>query len=531
MQTLSYLLGDFTPPQLQKLAGDTEISGLSSDSRSILPGSLFFAVPGVHVDGHKFIPQVIQAGAKAIVHERELEPAVINLAKDMDVILVRVAEVRRVLSRSAAAWHDFPGDSMTVIGVTGTDGKSSTVFFIHQILEAAGMASGFFSTVALQDGSNIVPNNLRQSTPEALELHEVLARFRANGKSCAVIESTSHGLSYQTQRLRDISFQGAVFTNLSHEHLEFHGSYEQYRSDKANLFRDLKPGKRPDAPIPFGIINQGDVEATYFREACPYRVFSYASALSGALPEQCSLYADEIVGNPDHCLFKLHFDPECISNGQQRLKGKAGIAIVRIPLPGTFNIENVMAAMLAVACILDCSPIDLLPYLDKLQGVKGRMVPVHAGQDFTVIIDYAHTPGAFSKVLPMFRLSTKGRLIAVFGSGGERDIEKRPMQGRLAARYCDELVLTNEDPRLEDPMSIITQIRDGALAENPSMDLHCIVDRQAAIDFACHLAKPGDTVILLGKGHEQSIFLSDGKHAWDEETAALNALAALGYQV
>jgi UDP-N-acetylmuramoyl-L-alanyl-D-glutamate--2,6-diaminopimelate ligase len=201
-----------------------------------------------------------------------------------------------------------------------------------------------------------------------------------------------------------------------------------------------------------------------------------------------------------------------------------------LPLPGSFNIENVMAALLAVSGLTGQSPLDLAALLSGLVSIKGRMTPVDQGQPFSVIVDYAHTPGAFTTVLPVFRSGTKGRLIAVFGSAGERDQEKRPMQGELAARHCDMLVLTNEDPRLEDERAIIDQIASGALAIRPDLPIYRIPDRREAIRQAFSLAGPGDTVVLLGKGHEQCIIHHDGKRPWDEETVARQILNELGWK-
>lgn len=499
-----------------------QISDISTDSRSVSQGALFFAIPGVHVDGHDFVAQVIDSGAAAIIHERELPLNVQAHALKKNVALIRVEFARIALSSVSAEWFGRPSDKLVLVGVTGTDGKSSTVYYTHQLLQACGIASGFFSTVAMQCEDTVEANGLRQSTPEAPELHGILARMVRAGKTHAVIETTSHGLSYRTSRLRDLRFQAGGFTNLSHEHLEFHGSFEQYRSDKANLFRDLKAREKPDIR-PFGVVNIGDPNGWYFIDECPYPVRTYESELSyrthldGGRP---ALFARNVVGAPDHCTATLEYT---------RPDGHTSSYDMRIPLPGTFNIENVMAAMLLVAGVLGKSPVELLPLLSGLKGVKGRMLPVQHGQPFSVVVDYAHTPGAYEKVLPMFRKSATRRLLAVFGSAGERDVEKRPMQGALAARYCDELFVTNEDPRLEDEMAIIDAIEAGARVEKPEVKVNKIPDRKSAIRAAFQAAGPGDLVVLLGKGHEQSIFYPDGKRYWDEESAAREILVELGW--
>ncbi len=534
-QSLSNLLGPQLSVNFSADFQNHQIMGVSADSRDIKPGFIFFAIPGVHVDGHDYIPAVIRAGALAIVYENPLNADVLQLAIARSVTLIKVEHSRTILSQVAARWQGNPAEKMTCVGITGTDGKSTTTYFIHQLLEFAGRTSGFFSTVAMQTDDRVLANGLRQSTPEALELHAVLAEMVVNRKEFAIIESTSHGLSHRTARLRDVSFHGAVFTNLSHEHLEFHGSYEQYRNDKGNLFREIrgtveKPG--------FGIINASDPEGAFFAGLSAAPVYAYAidnglEAVRLWESGHFHLFADQIEGFSDHCSCRLRYNPQAKTLGTRKiarvLPGHATERHLEIPLPGTFNIENVMAALLTAACLLDCSPIDFLPSLQNLRGIKGRMVPVNQGQPFSVIVDYAHTPGAYSKVLPMFRASTKGRLIVVFGSAGERDKEKRPMQGALAARWADVLVLTNEDPRLEDELVIIEQIKAGALTENNNAEIHCIPDRRMAIAQAMDLAKSGDLIVLLGKGHEQSIIYPDGKHSWDEETVAREILSGMGW--
>jgi len=311
-------------------------------------------------------------------------------------------------------------------------------------------------------------------------------------------------------RLADVRFDAGVLTNVTHEHLEFHGSFEQYRSDKANLFRSLSsaPDKTVECPR-FGVVNTDDPSAPYFREAARVPVFSYG--LGGT----ADLGARAIRADLSGTAFLMTHD------GRE--------AEARVAIPGPFWVENSLAACLTVARLLEIDPLTLVPHLQNLKGVKGRMDYVELGQPFAVIVDYAHTPGAFQKLLPWVRAHTSGKTIVVFGSAGERDGAKRPLQGRAASENCDTLVITDEDPRGEDRMAIIEQIAAGCANKTRGRDLFLVPDRREAILLALRGAAPGDTVMLLGKGHEGSIIGPDGAAEWDERTEAEAGLRILGY--
>jgi UDP-N-acetylmuramoyl-L-alanyl-D-glutamate--2,6-diaminopimelate ligase len=488
------------------------VTGLAYDSRQVEPGSAFFALPGIHTDGHSYIAEAVRAGAVAVVHSKEVDELQPN------VTYVQVEDVRRELSRAAHRFYDEPSDSLTVIGVTGTDGKSTTVYLIYQLLERLGLKTGFISTVNMKVDAAVADNTYRQSTPEAPEIHEALARMRAVGLTHAVVEATSHGLSHKTSRLRDVSFDIGVFTNLSHEHLEFHGSFDQYRSDKANLFRALpKTG--------LAVINAADENAAYFAEQTEAALCLYGVGTETELSKKAELFARDLEADLSGTSFAL-------------LAGETAAAVetagaesipARLNLPGAYNVENALAAV-AVARKLSETPLseigDVLP---KLNGVKGRFTPVVLGQPFSVIVDYAHTPGSFARLLPWVREHVSGRLILVFGSAGERDRDKRRLQGEIACGYADVLVLTDEDPRLEDPMTIINQIATGCPPER-EREVHRIPDRRRAIRHALVEARAGDAVLFLGKGHEASIIYASGKIAWDEESEVRDALKEMGYE-
>ncbi len=482
---------------------DRPVRGIAYDSRDVEPGFLFFAMDGIHSDGHRFIDDAVSRGASAIAHK--LPPA----KMEPGVTYVRVENPRAALSPAAARFFDHPSRSLRVVGVTGTDGKSSTVWFITQLLSFLGRRAGFLSTVSFQTAEAIVKNPFRQSTPEASEIHGMLRDMADAGKEFAVVEATSHGLSSRMNRLGDVAFDAAVLTNVTHEHLEFHGTFEQYRSDKANLFRSLDAGRKQGGPC-FGVVNAADPSAEYFRSCSRVPVHSYAAQGDADLGARA--VQEDVSGSRFHLT--------CC--------GKEAMARIRIP--GPFWVDNGLAAVLTVSRLLEMDPLSLAPFLEKLQSVKGRMEVVDLGQPFSVIVDYAHTPGAFQKLFPWVRkTSSTARITAVFGSGGERDREKRPMQGEVAAKYCDTLVITDEDPRGEDRLQILEQIAAGCGNKERGKDLFLIPDRPEAIRHAFRMAAPGDVVLLLGKGHEGSIIGPGGPAPWDERSEAEKALRSLGY--
>ncbi len=505
---LRELIRDLEVLELRALT-DPLILGLAYDSREVRPGWLFAALEGQHTDGHRYADQAVENGAAAVLHGRPLPAARPGVA------YLRVADPRRALSALADAFHGRPSRRLEVVGVTGTDGKSTTVFLIHQLLCALGRRAGFLSTVSFQAGGGLRPNSLRQSTPEAPEVHALLAEMADAGMRYAVLEATSHGLSERTGRLADVRFQAAVCTNITHEHLEFHGTFEQYRSDKANLFRALDRAEEvQDAARRFGVANADDPGHAYLAAQTrrPVHLYGMRGAADGQ--DEAELTAHDFAGDLEGSRF--------------RLRWPGGQAEARLALPGQHNVENLLAACLAVHRLLDVPFAELLPLLPGLRGVPGRLQPVRAGQPFRVIVDYAHTPEAFARVLPFARAQTPGRLIAVFGSAGERDTAKRPLQGEVASRHCDVLVLADEDPRGEDPQSILRQIAAGCRL-GPGQELLLEPDRRKAIHEAIRRAGPGDAVLLLGKGHEGSIIYSGGSLPWNEEEVAREALRALGY--
>jgi UDP-N-acetylmuramoyl-L-alanyl-D-glutamate--2,6-diaminopimelate ligase len=467
-----------------------EVRALAYDSRAVTAGTLFFAVPGVHVDGHDFTRAAAAAGAIGVVVEREID--------GVDVPQLVVDRTRRALADAADAWFARPSERLQVIGITGTDGKTTTSFLAVELLRAGGRRPGLIGTVAVDIGDERMPNEDRNTTPESLELQGLLAQMVAAGNESVVMEATSHGLALE--RTRNCRFDVGVVTSVTSEHLEFHGSLEAYRSAKARLVQEA----------PTAILNTDDDAYAFFRERARDRVLTYG------IDADADLRATELVADVFGSRFTL-VAPDW--SGE-----------VSTPMPGRFNVSNALAA-LAIAHVEGVAWPVAVEALARTAGVPGRMERIDAGQPFAVVVDYAHTADSLGKVLRMLRPVTHGRLIAVFGSAGERDPTKRPAMGQVGAELADLTVVTDEDPRLEDPRAINEAIADGARAAGAvdGESLMVIDDRREAISHAIGLAREGDVVLLAGKGHETSIFYGGAKLPWDDREVARDALAAAGW--
>ncbi|MDR1803495.1 MAG: UDP-N-acetylmuramoyl-L-alanyl-D-glutamate--2,6-diaminopimelate ligase [Treponema sp.] len=510
-----------------------EITALEYDARKIGKGSLFFALPGLHVDGHKFINDAIIRGAGTVIYQN-------GLAEYRDGILyIKVKDSRFAMSPVADAFYGSPSRSMGIIGVTGTEGKSTTVYIIYQLLKLLNKKAGFISTVQQGDGLAERWTSEHQTTPEAVTIHRLLAEMRHNGAEYAVLESSSHGLSKKNNRLGDVDFDVGVVTNVTHEHLEFHGTFEQYRSDKAELFRALdlsshrKTGSAGEFYVPaFGVANADDPGAGFFAAATKQKTYTFSTR--GAKAD----------------LSVRRVESEAGGNSYEVLVASNGKTItLRDRLSGAFNAGNVLAGLLVVSNLLSAEVEDLAPLVPLLKPVRGRMTAVSRGQPFEVLVDYAHTPSSFETILPPLRErlnSSGGRLICLFGSAGERDTQKRKTQGEIAARYSDIVILADEDPRGEEPMAILEEIAQGCFAAHGwetskgcaahsrtnvirNETLFLIPNRPEAIRKAISLARQGDLVLLLGKGHENSIIYAHETMPYDEISEAEAALEEAGY--
>ena len=468
-----------------------EVTSLAYDSRDAHAGTLFFAVPGDHVDGHDYVLEAVTHGAVAVVAERE--------TPGIGTPQLIVAHSRDALADAADAWYGRPSERLEVIGVTGTDGKTTTSYLAIAALAAGGRRPGMIGTVAVRVGEGQRSNEDRNTTPEALELQALLADMVAAGNDCVVMEATSHGLAQS--RVRDCRFRIGIITNVTSEHLEFHGTLEAYRAAKAMLIEEA----------PLAILNADDPTFGYFRDHARDRVLTYGTDPSA------EIRASGIQARGDGTTF-LATTP-----------GWSGE--VRLQLPGAFNVHNALAAL----ALAEAEEIDLpaaAAAIGEVAGVPGRMERIDGGQPFGVVVDYAHTADSLAKVLRTLRPLTSGRLIVVFGSAGERDRVKRPAMGRVAAELADIAIVTDEDPRLEDPRAINEAVADGARAAG-ARDGHTLLvidDRRAAVARAISLARAGDMLLLAGKGHEGSIIYGTRKSWWDERDVARQELAAAGFK-
>lgn len=534
------------------------ITNLAFDTRAVKEGCLFFALKGVHVHGNNFIKDAINKGALAIVYQDNL-PDDLNPANYPNIAFIHVQNSRFVMAPISDAFYDNPAKKLVIYGVTGTEGKSTTVFFIWQLLRALGKKAGFISTVEYSLGGEAEKNPEHQTTPEAIIINEKLHEMIKNGCTHAVIESSSHGLSTKTNRLGSVLFDAVAFMNVTHEHLEFHGTVEQYKHDKANLFRALdehdhcKNGMLVDA---CACVNLDDEHAEYFVNATSHNVIGFSTKQSFCVPKHVGhiLHATNIQQDSnginfvleEACRTRTNFDADACDCAHGR--GAQGARTLctsderafmpfasyncRLNLQGTFNVYNAMAALILVSQTLNTPIKDVIEHLATLKPVPGRMTTICAGQNFEVIIDYAHTPSSFETILPPIKeraCKTGAQIICVFGSAGERDTTKRAIQGAIASKFCNTIILTDEDPRGEKSEDILQEIASGCKNKVQNKDLFLIADRPSAISKAFALAKKGDIVLLLGKGHENSIIYSDYVMPYDEIAQAKKLLVEGGY--
>jgi UDP-N-acetylmuramoyl-L-alanyl-D-glutamate--2,6-diaminopimelate ligase len=477
------------------------VSGITEDSREVKPGFIFVAVQGFSMDGHRFIPQALAQGAVAIVGTRPIY--------DLPVPYIQVADGRQALAYLAAAFYGYPARQMTMIGVTGTDGKTTTSNLIYQILLKAGVAVGIISTVNAMIGKEEYDTGFHVTTPRATEVQQYLARMRSAGLTHVVLESTSYGLAQH--RVTGCEFDIGVLTNITHEHLDNHGSFEAYREAKASLFTGLANRLlKPNGIEPLAVLNADDDNSfDYLREHVSARKVTY-STQPGA-----EVWADQIRHEADG----LHF----IANGP-------GLGVpVFSHLMGLFNVSNCLAALSATVIGLGVSAETAAQGIANLRGVPGRMEQISMGQSFIAIVDFAHTPNALKQALTAVREMTAGRVIAVFGSAGLRDREKRRMMAEVSADLADMSILTAEDPRTESLDDILEEMAQGARSKGgmEGETFLRIPDRGNAIRQAVHLAKPGDLVVACGKGHEQSMCFGTVEYPWDDRIAMRAAVAEL----
>lgn len=557
----NFVAADGITPIDQKEISNIPISNLVFDSREVTKDSLFFALPGIHANGNNYIPQAIEKGANAIVFQDELDHELqLKIAKAITKrqieatvyegnvnyfpVLIKVKDSRFAMAPISDYFYDSPSKKLVIIGVTGTEGKSSTVSFIWQLLRLCGKKAGFISTVEYSFGDEAIANPQHQTTPEAPIIQHHLNKMLENGCQYAVIESSSHGLSPKTNRLGDVLFDCGVFMNVTLEHLEFHKTFEQYKKDKANLFRLLDchdhikeiAGEKLTIPS-FGVVNLEDPSAKYFIDSTKKQVYGFTTqGKAGKAATDKEVDLPEIPENINYfeglniCAEKagISFDVNIHENAD-----KNETLQLTANLPGAFNAYNIMASIIAVSKLTNLSYQEVASKVKDVAPIKGRMTVIEQNQPFEVIIDYAHTPSSFETIFPPIQKRCKGKMIALFGSGGERDLTKRPLQGKIAASYCDTVILADEDPRGEDSIELLKMIAVGSQEQGKKLDedLFIIPDRKKAIRYAFSIAKENDIILLLGKSHENSIIYKDYVMPYDEISEAQLALSELGYKL
>jgi UDP-N-acetylmuramoyl-L-alanyl-D-glutamate--2,6-diaminopimelate ligase len=473
-------------------SGSRVVTGVVYDSRLVQPGDLFAALRGADFDGHRFVGDAEQRGAAALLVE---SPAPTALPQ------IQVANSRAALSAIAAEYYGHPSRHLGVIGITGTDGKTTTSYLVDHILRSASLRTGMIGTVAIRIGDREELHPSRQTTPESSDIQCYLRQMVDTSSTWAILEATSHGLAMH--RLDHVRFDIGAVTNITREHLDFHESVENYRRAKARLL------ERVAVNSGVAVVNADDPGSRAIEHfAAGATIMRYSA--TGA----------------DADLRALDVRPSEVGSTFVLDAGARGRAACALPFIGEFHVANALcAAGIAIGAGI---PLDTIATaLGAAPAVPGRMARVDTGQPFSVVVDYAHTPEAMEKVLSLLRgLHPSGRVIAVFGSAGERDAEKRPLLGAIAARLADVSVITSEDPRFEDADAIIAQIAAGAEEAGAELgkSLFCRTDRRDAIRLALELASPGDCVLLAGKGHEGSIIWGREKRPWNEAAVARELL-------
>jgi UDP-N-acetylmuramoyl-L-alanyl-D-glutamate--2,6-diaminopimelate ligase len=476
---LERLVAALAPEAVLGSPDPVEVRDLAYDAHAVAPGAAFFCVPGQRVDGHDFAAEAVENGAVALVVERAVEPEVPQLV---------VPDARAAMATAADVFFGEPTRELEVAGVTGTNGKTTTAFLLHAILEAAGRRAGLLGTVESRIGGEVRP--VERTTPEAIDLQRTFRELLDAGDRSVALEASSHAAALH--RLDRVRFDALVFTNLTQDHLDFHGTMEEYFLAKRRLFTGVAP--------PPAAVNVGD--------AWGRRLAEELADLRRA-PLITFGFADD-----------AEIRPEGLVLDGSGARFTAGGIELETRLRGRFNVENVLGAV-AAGIVLDVDEDEIAAGVRALEGVPGRFEAVDEGQPFTVVVDYAHTPDSLDNVLRTAREITQGRVLVVFGAGGDRDRGKRPLMGKVAADLADVVVVTSDNPRSEQPLAIIQDILQGA-----GMDVEIDPDRTSAIARAVGLAEPGDVVVIAGKGHEQGQEIGGEKLPFDDRIVAREALRA-----
>lgn len=475
--------------------GDIEITDMQADSRRVAPGDLFICLPGFTVDGHDFAPQAAAAGASALVTERLL---------DLEVPQLVVDDARFAMSALACAFFGSPSSRMRMIGVTGTNGKTTTTYLIEQILTDRGMKTGLIGTIQMKYDGRSFP--MSGTTPESLELQRSLNDMAATGVQACVMEVSSHAL--EQGRVKGTDFRTAIFTNLTQDHLDYHHTMEEYRAAKGLFFSRLGNVTSPwKEERKYAVLNADDEASAYFAAQTAAEVITYG------IDNEANVRASNISITSKGTFFHV-----------ETFKGETDIALRMV---GKFNVYNALAAI-AAALLEDIPLEDVKASLEAVPGVDGRVEAVDAGQEFAVIVDYAHTPDGLENVLRTVNEFAPAKVLTVFGCGGDRDKTKRPKMGKIAAKYSDYVLVTSDNPRTEDPGLILKDIEAGLLEEGVAADRYTLIaDRREAITKAIEMASPGDVVLIAGKGHETYQLIGGAVHDFDDRIVAKEAIRGL----
>lgn len=470
------------------------IGAVTDDSRAVVPGSLFVAVKGERVDGHDFVAKALHGGAAAVIAQSPVDTGVIPL--------VRVANSRKALGVIGSRFYGDPSSKLMMVGVTGTNGKTTTTYLCKALLEGIGRKVGLIGTVAYQIGEEVIPAS--HTTPGALTLQSLLARMHKAGLNAVAMEVSSHALALD--RTAGCEYDVAVFTNLTQDHLDFHSTMEEYFQSKLRLFTELGRGRKSGQRA---VVNMDDPRGSQVRAACRVPVWGYG-----------------MTGTPE-----LKAEQVTLSlNGTNFIAATpAGTFPVDSRLVGEHNVYNLLGAI-GVALHGGATCDQVREAVTQVSNVPGRFERVSAGQDFTVVVDYAHTEDALRRLLAAAHELKTHRIITVFGCGGDRDRGKRPKMGRAAVEYSDVVILTSDNPRTEDPLAILREVEVGvheALQRRKDAEYHLIADRRDAIATAVQMARSGDMVLIAGKGHEDYQIIGTTKIHFDDREVAREAIRRL----
>lgn len=489
---LSELIKDVS---IRKIDGNdqVDIKGITYDSRRVRPGFLFVAIEGLRVDGHDYISKAVEAGASAVVVQKNIDVLA-------EVTRLQVENSRVALAQISAVFYKVPALKMKMIGVTGTNGKTTTTNLISAIYRSSGYKVGLVGTIANYIGDRRL--DVSHTTPESTDLQQLLSDMVEENVDVAVLEVSSHALSLE--RVTGCEFDVAVFTNLTQDHLDFHRDMDDYLASKIKLFKSISPGIKKG--LKYVVLNNDDPYAERIKAEVKVPIITYG------VYGEADVRALNIEVKAGGCSFII--------------KGKSWTVDLNMKITGLFNVYNTLAAF-AVGLAAGFNPDGIANAMQSMKSVPGRFELVDCGQDFTVVVDYAHTPDGLENILKTARSITSRRLITVFGCGGDRDRKKRPIMGEISGSYSDFSIITSDNPRTEDPLKIIADVQEGVKKIIDSGRYTIMPDRRKAIKSALLMAEKGDLVVIAGKGHEDYQIIGQQKFHFDDREEAIKVLNQL----